>query len=160
MIAQRGQLLIGGQGPQVLQAPHGCVQALGGRGLNEPGEDRREGPLGEHVQNLNSERKEEERRGWDVIGRMGEVGKDVAPPEAELLQGNSLDLRELLLCQLVLEAVASEEVEADPRGHAARPTFPLQRVGPGDPCVLQALHALGGVVPVKEGKSEIHGKRK
>lgn len=34
-------------------------------------------------------------------------------PEAELLQRHSLDLRQLLLSQLVLEAVAGEEVEAD-----------------------------------------------
>lgn len=69
------------------------------------------------------------------------------PPETELLQRNSLDLWQLLLCQLVLEAVAGEEVEADPRGHAPRPTLPLQRVGPRNPRVLQALHALGSIVP-------------
>lgn len=54
-------------------------------------------------------------------------------PQAELLQGNPLDLRQLLFGQLVLEAVAGEEVEADARGHAARPTLPLQGVGPGHP---------------------------
>lgn len=68
-------------------------------------------------------------------------------PETELLQRNSLDLRQLLLCQMVLEAVAGEEVEADPRGHATRSAFPLQRVGPRDPRVLQALHAFSGIVP-------------
>lgn len=68
-------------------------------------------------------------------------------PEAELLQRNSLDLRQLLLHQLVLEAVAGEEVEADARGHATRSTFPLQRIGPRDPCVLQALHAFRSVIP-------------
>lgn len=68
-------------------------------------------------------------------------------PEAELLQRHSLDLWQLLLSQLVLEAVAGEEVEADPRGHAARSTLPLQRVGPRNPRVLQALHALRRIIP-------------
>lgn len=68
-------------------------------------------------------------------------------PEAELLQGNSLDLGELLLCQLVVEAVAGEEVETNPRGHPTRSAFPLQCVGPRHPRVLQALHAFGRVVP-------------
>ena len=68
-------------------------------------------------------------------------------PEAELLERHSLDLRQLLLSQLVLEAVAGEEVEADPRGHATRATFPLQRVGPRNPRVLQALHAFRCVIP-------------
>lgn len=78
-------------------------------------------------------------------------------PEAELLQGNPLDLRQLLLGQLVLEAVAGEEVEADARGHAACPTLPLQGVGPGHPRVLQALHAPGRVVPNGEGGSDRFG---
>lgn len=39
--------------------------------------------------------------------------KQMDLPEAELLQRHSLDLRQLLLSQLVLEAVAGEEVEAD-----------------------------------------------
>lgn len=69
------------------------------------------------------------------------------PPETELLQRNSLDFWQLLLCQLVLETVAGEEVEADPRSHAARSTLPLQRVGPRNPRVLQALHAFGSIVP-------------
>lgn len=68
-------------------------------------------------------------------------------PEAELLKRHSLDLRQLLLRQLVLEAVAGEEVEADPRGHAARSALPLQRVGPRDPRVLQTLHAFRRIVP-------------
>lgn len=57
-------------------------------------------------------------------------------PEAELLQRHSLDLRQLLLSQMVLEAVAGEEVEADARGHATRSTLPLQRVGSRHPRVL------------------------
>lgn len=54
-------------------------------------------------------------------------------PQAELLQRNPLDLGQLLLGQLVLEAVAGEEVEADARCHAASAALPLQRVGPGHP---------------------------
>lgn len=68
-------------------------------------------------------------------------------PEAELFQGNSLDLRQLLLRQLVFEAVTGEEVEADPRGHSTRSSLPLQRVGPRNPRILQALHAFRGIVP-------------
>lgn len=75
----------------------------------------------------------------------------VDPPETQLLQRNPLDLRQLLLRQLVLEAVAGEEVEAHPRGHATRPALPLQRVGPRNPRVLQALHAFGSVVPAGGG---------
>lgn len=41
-------------------------------------------------------------------------GKQMDVPEAELLERHSLDLRQLLFRQLVLEAVAGEEVEADP----------------------------------------------
>lgn len=73
--------------------------------------------------------------------------KQTALPEAELFQRHSLDLRQLLLSQLVLEAVAGEEVEANPKGHTTRSTLPLQRVGPGNPRVLQALHAFRSIVP-------------
>lgn len=155
VVAQRGQLLLGRQSSQVPQALLGCVQALGGRGLHQPAEDRLQGLLAEHVQDLDSER---EGAGSVASGLRepggGAGGKARAadPPEAELLQRNSLDLGQLLLGQLVLEAVAGEEVEADPRGHAARSALPLQRVGPGNPRVLQALHAFGSVVPAGRGE--------
>lgn len=68
-------------------------------------------------------------------------------PQAELFQRNSLYLGKLLLCQQVSEAVTGKKVEADARGHATRSALPLQRVGPGNPRVLQALHAFGRVVP-------------
>lgn len=87
------------------------------------------------------------------MGPKGAAQVDV--PEAELLQRNPLDLRQLLLRQLVVEAVAGEEVEAEPRGHATRPPLPLQRVGPRHPRVLQALHAFRRVVPEEETNSEL-----
>jgi len=52
----------------------------------------------------------------------------------------------------VLEAVAGEEVEADPRGHATGSAPPLQSVGPRNPRVLQALHAFSGIVPENMNK--------
>lgn len=60
MVAQRGQLLIGGQSSQVLQTLLGRRQTFSGRRLDEPGEDRLQSPLREHVQNLDSKREEEE----------------------------------------------------------------------------------------------------
>lgn len=83
---------------------------------------------------------------------------EMDPPETELLQRNPLDLGQLLLCQLVLEAVAGEEVEADPRGHATRSALPLQRVGPRNPRVLQALRAFGSVVPAGGKKKKKSSK--
>ena len=80
--------------------------------------------------------------------------KQMAVPEAELLQRHSLDLGQLLLSQLVLEAVAGEEVEADPRGHATRSTPPLQSVGTRNPRVLQALHAFSCVVSANKTKKK------
>lgn len=56
MVAQRGQLLIGGQSSQVPQTLLGRVQAVSGRGLDEPAEDRLQRLFGEHVQDLDSER--------------------------------------------------------------------------------------------------------
>lgn len=58
VVAQRGQLLVGGQSSQVPQTLLGCVQAFRGRGLDEPAEDGLQRLFGEHVQNLDPKREE------------------------------------------------------------------------------------------------------
>lgn len=59
VVAQRGQLLICSQGSQVPQALFGSVQASHSRRLDEPREDRLQGLLSKHVQNLDSVRERE-----------------------------------------------------------------------------------------------------
>lgn len=54
MVAQRGQLLVRRQSPQVLQALLGRLQAPLGRRLDEPREDRVQRLLGKNVQDFNS----------------------------------------------------------------------------------------------------------
>lgn len=54
VVAQRGQLLIHCQSPQVLQALLGRIQAALGRGLDEPREDRVQRLLSKNVQDFNS----------------------------------------------------------------------------------------------------------
>lgn len=66
-------------------------------------------------------------------------------PEDQLLQGHSVQLWDGLVQEVVLEAVAREQVDADSRHHPAGPSGALLGVGFGHPDHLQGLHVTVGV---------------